>query len=1264
MNPTWISKTFFDDLRLRLQAGCHVALIAPRQSAKAVVLFEIKRQAEGFPKHDRPQVVILRATDLSKLRTEEFVAAIAKALGVRLPQNLEDAPLPQKLLELIRSKIESDATRRSLWFFVQNLTELPWPHARALLTVFQEAAEDDDLKRRLSVVVTGSRELVPLTYSDNSPYRHSEKYFLIGLDRDYTEKFFRARLAGASLFHGFQTIPYSRELDIEPDALELLWKETGGYAKFIEEIAVVTKRPGPNPGNDSNRWTVDRIQQLIELFVKEYILKEYDCGLSLREVEQDSLAWERLQQLVDCSPDGIALDGHGPHSLDIAGIVRRDPKNTNRAYVSSPIWERYLHERLVIQRQHRADTYALLGNWDKAWSLYESERSSISERVLDGIERYSLNHVLDAWEQSLIDKIRRGPAEVLTLFSNGARHLLGFSWLKVFQEDSRQVIEEFSTSGAIPDLDFEHNVEDVSETDGGCSLIRRIDRLSLKSSPTANLLNGVVATSISLEAGREQGREIDSTNLNRIRQSFSWFWRAYRAAKRFEYDATIGALRERHLQAIEHINQLLSLDPGDMRSVVEGTAKALVEKAGYYRTEICLVSPLRDKIQAVASCCLDADKDFVFRTEYSLDLSPPEELWDVQKWVAIKGVTVAIRDASDSSQFSPGTQWQKVRLIGMKAIVVVPIKLSRRTQQGTVDEILGTIHFERQDKELPSPEEIKLFEILASQIAVAFDQARRTTLLEQTLHRLDDPIRVLAANEHEVIFRNRAAATIDGSDHVGWQSSAAIADARRQPTTPENVPALRSYVTEGDSIWDELKAPIVDFRAQLELPFQGDGQIGIVQHRHKLTELLVAYKAFQHWLGGRDETDTARRILAFFKYSTSWCRIYRIRKKASGEECLESFAEFGITDAKTRRKFRQGGFSSVGKEPDHQAWFLLDEFLEPAVFQFDPEHHGKPVPSDRVTDAGVPTFVTTDQWRQDFGKQEMEWIEAPLFVGNERVGLIAFPKPQDFSPKMYAQIRWWVGSVAVALWNASQMEERNAIHREKGWKEAAQMVVHQLTNRLLPVESAFEFAKAFLSLVPSQSDNNIQRVISQMEIARRGIESARDILQGFYKYASDKPFSDVREQRVSELITQVEQRLRRLQPEVMQIRMSFTGDDAVIRTSSSAILEVFEVLVSNSVVHSGKTKAELVIEIAAAMNVPSSSRPSELRIVYRDNGRGIPSEYRTSIFKPFFTTHARGSGLGSVIAQRFMRRLGGHIKLDSAPSTSGACFILTIPINA
>ena len=69
-----------------------------------------------------------------------------------------------------------------------------------------------------------------------------------------------------------------------------------------------------------------------------------------------------------------------------------------------------------------------------------------------------------------------------------------------------------------------------------------------------------------------------------------------------------------------------------------------------------------------------------------------------------------------------------------------------------------------------------------------------------------------------------------------------------------------------------------------------------------------------------------------------------------------------------------------------------------------------------------------------------------------------------------------------------------------------------------------------------------------------------------------------------------------------------------------------------------------------------------LSVTVRDNGPGIAPDKATSIFEPYFTTKAEGSGLGLWIAQQIVTAHGGRLRGENAPG-GGAIFTMTLPVK-
>ncbi|MHA1511699.1 MAG: hybrid sensor histidine kinase/response regulator, partial [Promethearchaeota archaeon] len=75
---------------------------------------------------------------------------------------------------------------------------------------------------------------------------------------------------------------------------------------------------------------------------------------------------------------------------------------------------------------------------------------------------------------------------------------------------------------------------------------------------------------------------------------------------------------------------------------------------------------------------------------------------------------------------------------------------------------------------------------------------------------------------------------------------------------------------------------------------------------------------------------------------------------------------------------------------------------------------------------------------------------------------------------------------------------------------------------------------------------------------------------------------------------------------------------------------------------------------------PSLSGENFVQISIMDQGIGIPVEYLTKIFDPYFTTKQKGSGLGLSVCYSIMKNHGGKITVDSV-SGEGSIFYVLLP---
>jgi two-component system, LuxR family, sensor kinase FixL len=101
--------------------------------------------------------------------------------------------------------------------------------------------------------------------------------------------------------------------------------------------------------------------------------------------------------------------------------------------------------------------------------------------------------------------------------------------------------------------------------------------------------------------------------------------------------------------------------------------------------------------------------------------------------------------------------------------------------------------------------------------------------------------------------------------------------------------------------------------------------------------------------------------------------------------------------------------------------------------------------------------------------------------------------------------------------------------------------------------------------------------------------------------------------------------------------------------------QVFHNILENAL---AATSPPVAVEIRAE-DATLDGQPA-LRIAVCDNGPGIGPEQRPKIFDPFYTTKAKGTGLGMPIAKRIVEAHGGQITVGDGDGP-GAVFLIAIP---
>lgn len=226
-------------------------------------------------------------------------------------------------------------------------------------------------------------------------------------------------------------------------------------------------------------------------------------------------------------------------------------------------------------------------------------------------------------------------------------------------------------------------------------------------------------------------------------------------------------------------------------------------------------------------------------------------------------------------------------------------------------------------------------------------------------------------------------------------------------------------------------------------------------------------------------------------------------------------------------------------------------------------------------------------------------------------------------------------------------------------------------ERLVEAERLRAIAEAMVGLA-HESRNALQRSQASLErLARRlkdrpdalelidNIQRAQDELHRLYEEVREfaGPIRvQPRQVDVGELLRDAWRDLARIRRgRKARLRERSGGVDLQCDADAFAMRQVLRNILENSL-----AACDDPVRIEVEFSEASLDDLSALRIAVRDNGPGLNQEQRERIFDAFYTTKARGTGLGMAIARRIVEAHQGTIAVG-VDGDAGAEIVVTLP---
>jgi len=243
-----------------------------------------------------------------------------------------------------------------------------------------------------------------------------------------------------------------------------------------------------------------------------------------------------------------------------------------------------------------------------------------------------------------------------------------------------------------------------------------------------------------------------------------------------------------------------------------------------------------------------------------------------------------------------------------------------------------------------------------------------------------------------------------------------------------------------------------------------------------------------------------------------------------------------------------------------------------------------------------------------------------------------------------------------------QLRETHAklIHQDKmaSLGKLSASVVHEINNPIAGILNLILLIKRIFTEdgVGGENLDQFSEYLALMETETRRVSRIVSNLLAFSRQAKIE-FNPVDIPRLVEKTLIINQNLLKING--IRVEKKLAQDLPRPVGSEDQLQQVFMNIVSNAA-EAMEATPEAVLTIEAAR----TNDDGKVRILFKDNGVGIPEENLSHLFEPFFTTKKKGKGvgLGLSVAYGIIEEHGGQISVASRPG-KGTTFVIDLPVS-
>jgi type II secretory pathway predicted ATPase ExeA len=1221
-----------DELLQLVTSEKSVAILGPRGVGKQYLirqLIPMLRTRDRIPVH-------LRCDDIEPVGAE---ATICSLLADGFQRPLCD------YLEACFSQLETDFLQspRRVTLIISDADLLPTSITRRLLMCIRRLTQKHpEQLGNCSVILTGALELSPLLHGAESEFTPDISF----VAQAYEHQEF-CSLIRKTFSSGYQLFD---------DAIGQIAELTGHNVAMFNQFCVVL--------NDLRRRDSSLQLQLTQAVV-ESVRSELDKAAfghshvqvtAFARIENSKTALEQLEKLLneENCPVPVASDvraglSNAPTELELSGIATRHEGQLRwQSRIMGQLARRYFTWWNV------GDCYACCDEWQEALRCYEKAAVTGYPWMQDPIRRPRLNAALRAFETHLhkLAGLQENPvSQLLEFFIGAAPYVLGFDDLQKF-EQSADGSRWLDRSGRERDefLSYLPAIATAEKQNGLIELPNSAPRHEKPFCRLIRLFCESAGRSLLLLVSCLKSRSpITHSREEQIRPVIYALTEGFERACRHEQSQSQSRRQEQLLAALPRVFQLVS--PREANATMSALKEAgdNLRKLGYRRVMFALVDQHRQEIHGVLDCREAGEPDVAEKTHFKLAWSVCD-VEDVQQQCVLTKAPIVLEDAR-THQYSCEPRIGA----GIKAAFIVPL-IPRAS-----DDVLGTMHVERFDKLPLSISEQQSISYFAAQLAIAIEATTSFDLLEGNVRSQADGIVLLDA-KGEIAFINSAASTLLRQP-CGWRDTDSVRfgpPAQIFPQPIHEVIRTADRLEQRSSGYYRFGGGLTDLHVISAQPLKDrrGTRVGILIQITDIISLSQLWRDLRD-IGEATDVETLNAIVlrVFRQRGHEWVRIYRLDPS---QTLLRGIAQFGFdehTDVGHAgiRAFEAGTAMLSDRISSPTSWLCLTE-NKPKLFEAVAETFAQI--GEKSSDRILPlTYVADKSDEPEYLKRRIgdRWIDLPLTrsveipdstegqyaspVTSQLIGKISVSCPPDFTLEKFEQLRILteaLGSIYPAM---NERIRRQRLDEEKK-REAMEKAIGETCHRL---QSGIAAMEVLVQLVEDAGDAEF----------KRQWRNARQRLQRILGDATNRLRALRIDRKRWDLFCLLDECLATALPRDQFVLRHHTSDSATTATDlphslhvdidKEMLREAIEELIVNSKKATRKQSTPLKIEIVVQIIPVAFGLGEECRIIYRDNGCGIPADRAGKIFEEWYS-HWDHQGT-----------------ITCEPGDSGACFVLQFP---